>query len=143
MTTNGNRNPNKHIHWKEELEKTGANIVIKAADVTKKQDMINLRNHILRTMPPIGGVANGAMVQSNCFFSDLTYDALQEVLRPKVDGSVILDEVFSDDDLEFFLLFSSISAVVGQPFQANYDAANNVSFPNLRFDSSHEKLTTA
>jgi short-subunit dehydrogenase len=143
MTTNGNRNPNKHIHWKEELEKTGANIVIKAADVTKKQDMINLHNHILGTMPPIGGVANGAMVQSNCFFSDLTYDALQEVLKPKVDGSMILDEVFSDDDLEFFLLFSSISAVVGQPFQANYDAANNVSFPNLRFDSSHGKLITA
>ncbi|KAJ6076340.1 hypothetical protein N7499_008321 [Penicillium canescens] len=119
------RNPNKHTLWKEELEKRGANIVIKAADVTKKQDMINLRNHILGAMPSIGGVANGAMVQSNCCFSDLTYDALQEVLKPKVDGSVILDEVFSDDDLEFFLLFSSISAVVGQPFQANYDAANN------------------
>lgn len=83
------------------------------------------------------------MVQSNCYFSDLTYDALQEVLKPKVDGSVILDEVFSDDDLEFFFLFSSISAVVGQPFQSNYDAANNVSLPNLRFESSHEKLTTA
>ncbi|KAJ5985399.1 hypothetical protein N7522_012595 [Penicillium canescens] len=94
------RNPNKHTLWKEELEKRGANIVIRAADVTKKQDMINLRNHILGAMPSIGGLANGAMVQSNCFFSDLTYDALQEVLKPKVDGSVILDE-------------------------ANYDAANN------------------
>ena len=52
MATNGNRTPNKHILWKEELEKRGANIVIKAADVTKKQDMINLRNHILGAMPP-------------------------------------------------------------------------------------------
>jgi hypothetical protein len=102
--------------------------VIKAADVTKKQDMINLRDYILSTMPPIGGVANGAMLQANCFFSDLPYDALQEVLKPKVDGSLILDEIFSSDDLDVFLLFSSISAVVGQPFQANYDAANNVSF---------------
>ncbi|GIK06559.1 hypothetical protein Aspvir_002209 [Aspergillus viridinutans] len=119
------RNPNKDRLWTKELEKQGANVVIKAADVTKKQDMINLRNHILSTMPPIGGVANSAMLQSNCFFPDLTYDILQEVLRPKVDGSVVLDEVFSSDDLDFFLLFSSISAVVGQPFQANYDAANN------------------
>ncbi|KAJ5509586.1 hypothetical protein N7527_011729 [Penicillium freii] len=76
-------------------------------------------------MPPIGGVENGAMIQSNCYFPDLTYDTLQKVLNPKVDGSLILDEVFSDDDLEFFLLFSSISAVVGQPSQANYDAANS------------------
>ncbi|RYP79847.1 hypothetical protein DL770_006493 [Monosporascus sp. CRB-9-2] len=119
------RNPKNEEHWKEELEKQDANILIEAADVTNKQDMVNLRNHILSTMPPIGGLANGAMVQSNCSFPDLTYDALQEVLRPKVDGSVILDEVFSDDDLDFFLLFSSISAVTGQPFQANYDAANS------------------
>ncbi|GIC92267.1 putative PKS-like enzyme [Aspergillus udagawae] len=119
------RNPDKDGLWIKELEKQGANVVIKAADVTKNQDMINLRNHILSTMPPIGGVANGAMLQSNCFFSDLTYDDLQEVLRPKVDGSLVLNEVFSRDDLDFFLLLSSISAVVGQPFQANYDAANN------------------
>ncbi|KAF7155349.1 hypothetical protein CNMCM5623_007420 [Aspergillus felis] len=119
------RNPNKDELWTKELEKQGANVVIKAADVTKKQDMTNLRNHILSTMPPIGGAANGAMLQSNCFFADLTYDTLQEVLKPKVDGSLVLDEVFSSDDLDFFLLFSSISAVVGQPFQANYDAANN------------------
>jgi short-subunit dehydrogenase len=130
IATNSNRNPDNDGLWIKELEKQGANVVIKAADVTKKQDMINLRNHILSTMPPIGGVANGAMLQSNLFFSDLTYDDLQEVLRPKVDGSLVLNEVFSRDDLDFFLLFSSISAVVGQPFQANYDAANNVSsFP--------------
>ncbi|RYP14468.1 hypothetical protein DL765_006358 [Monosporascus sp. GIB2] len=77
-----------------------------------------------RTMPPIEGLANVAMVQSNCFFPDLTYDALQEVLMPKVDRSAIPDEVFSDHDPDFFLLSSSISAVTGQPFQANSDAAN-------------------
>jgi hypothetical protein len=88
--------------------------------------MTNLRDYILSNMPPIGGVANGAMVQSNCSFSDLTYDTLQIVMKPKVEGSLILDEVFPDDNLEFFILFSSISAVVGQQFQSNYDAANNV-----------------
>ncbi|KAH2384493.1 hypothetical protein KXV98_008325 [Aspergillus fumigatus] len=119
------RNPDKDDLWTKELEQRGAHIEIMAADVTKKQEMINVRNQILSAMPPIGGVANGAMLQSNCFFSDLTYEALQDVLKPKVDGSLVLDEVFSSDDLDFFLLFSSISAVVGQPFQANYDAANN------------------
>ncbi|RDL31043.1 Nonribosomal peptide synthetase 14 [Venustampulla echinocandica] len=119
------RNPNKEAPWKDELQNQGAKIAIEAADVTNKQDMINLRNHILSTMPPIGGVANGAMVQSNCYFPDLTYNTLQEVLKPKVDGSLILDEVFCSTNLDFFLLFSSISAVTGQPFQANYAAANN------------------
>ncbi|WEW55381.1 hypothetical protein PRK78_000811 [Emydomyces testavorans] len=125
MATHNNKNPNKDGLWKKDLESLGASIVIEAADVRNKQDVINLRNQILSIMPPIGGVVNGAMLQSNCFFSDMTYDALLKVLEPKVDGSVVLDEVFSTDDLDFFLLFSSISAVVGQPFQANYDAANN------------------
>lgn len=128
ISTDSNSNPDKDDLWTKELEQRGAHIEIMAADVTKKQEMINVRNQILSAMPPIGGVANGAMIQSNCFFSDLTYEALQDVLKPKVDGSLVLDEVFSSDDLDFFLLFSSISAVVGQPFQANYDAANNVKF---------------
>lgn len=102
--------------------------------------MTSLRDDILSTMPPIGGVANGAMVQSNFLFSDLTYEALQEVLKPKVDGSVILDEVFLDDNLDFFILFSSISAITGQPFQANYDAANNVSLTTFPSCESHDGL---
>ncbi|RYP41287.1 hypothetical protein DL767_001141 [Monosporascus sp. MG133] len=87
--------------------------------------MINLRNHILSVMPSIGSLANAAMIQSNCLFPDLMYGALQEVLKPKVDGSVILDAVFSDDDPDSSLLFSSIPAMTGQPFQANCDAANS------------------
>ena len=78
-------------------------------------------------MPAIGGVANGAMVLSDRLFADMPYESFQKVLEPKVDGSKNLDEVFSGDDLDFFILFSSISVVTGQRSQANYAAANNVS----------------
>ena len=113
--------------WKNELQKQGAKIAIEAADVTNKQQLVELRARILENMPPIGGVANGAMVLSDKLFADMSYDSFQKVLKPKVDGSMNLDEVFTDDDLEFFVLFSSISAVTGQRSQANYAAANNVS----------------
>lgn len=125
--TNSYRNPDKEALWKDELQRQGANIAIEAADVTKKEDLVDLRTRILDTMPPIGGVANGAMVLSDKLFADMTYDNFQKVLKPKVDGSKNLNEVFSDDDLDFFILFSSISAVTGQRSQANYAAANNVS----------------
>jgi hypothetical protein len=100
---------------------------MEAVDVTDKQDLLDLRTRVLKTMPPIGGVANGAMVMSNGLFADMTYESFQKVLKPKVDGSKYLDEVFSNDDLDFFILFSSISGVTGQQSQANYAAANNVS----------------
>lgn len=88
---------------------------------------MDLRTRVLSTMPPIGGVANGAMILSDKMFADMTYESFQNVLKPKVDGSKNLDEVFSGDNLDFFILFSSISAVTGQRSQANYAAANNVS----------------
>ena len=78
-------------------------------------------------MPAIGGIANGAMVMGNSFFGEMSFETFQKVMAPKVDGSINLDEVFSGDDLDFFILFSSISAVTGQQGQANYAAANNVS----------------
>ncbi|KAI9040688.1 PKS-NRPS hybrid synthetase psoA [Aspergillus affinis] len=119
------RNPDKKALWKDELQKQGANIAIEAADVTNKQQLVELRARILENMPPIGGVANGAMVLSDKLFADMSYDSFQKVLKPKVDGSMNLDEVFANDDLDFFILFSSISAVTGQRSQANYAAANN------------------
>ncbi|KAI4230036.1 MAG: hypothetical protein L6R36_000415 [Xanthoria steineri] len=119
------RNPDKGALWREELQRQGVNIAMEAADVTKKQDVVKLRNLILGSMPPVGGVANGAMVLSDKMFADMSYESFQDVLRPKVDGSRNLDEVFSGDDLDFFILFSSISAVTGQRSQANYAAANS------------------
>lgn len=121
------RNPDKEALWKAELQKKGANIAIEAADVTNKKQLTELRARTLKNMPPIGGVANGAMVLSDKLFADMSYDSFQKVLKPKVDGSMNLDEVFANDDLDFFILFSSISAVTGQRSQANYAAANNVS----------------
>lgn len=118
--------------WKNELQQQGVNIAIEAADVTNKQQLLELRTRILENMPPIGGVANGAMVLSDKLFADMSYDSFQKVLKPKVDGSMNLDEVFANDDLDFFILFSSISAVTGQRSQANYAAANNVS--STRYD---------
>lgn len=129
------RNPDKSAPWKDELLAKGAHVVVEAADVTKKQDVMDLRDRILTTMPAIGGVANGAMVMGNSFLADMSFDVFQKVMAPKVDGSVNLDTVFSGDDLEFFMLFSSISAVTGQQGQANYAAANNVSQPLCYWNS--------
>ena len=43
---------------------------------------------------------------------------------PKIDGTNHLDELFHDIDLDFFVLFSSLSAVIGNVGQSNYAAAN-------------------
>ncbi|EAW15062.1 PKS-NRPS hybrid synthetase psoA [Aspergillus clavatus NRRL 1] len=120
------RNPEKQGQlWKEELLRQGVNIVIEAADVTKKHHLMELRSRIVSSMPPVGGIANGAMLLDDRLFIDMPFESFQTAMNPKVHGSIYLEEVFSGDDLDFFLFFSSISVMTGQRTQANYVAANN------------------
>lgn len=75
-------------------------------------------------MPPIAGVAHGAMVLVDNLFQNMSYEDLMTVFRPKVLGAIHLDELFSEDTLDFFILFSSITGVVGNTGQSNYIGAN-------------------
>lgn len=75
-------------------------------------------------MPAIGGVAQGAMVLKDTMFFDLNQDRFDRVVRPKVTGSLLLDELFSEDTLDFMVFFSSMAAMTGNPGQVAYNAAN-------------------
>src|SRR5205085_6591259 len=46
------------------------------------------------------------------------------VLAPKLHGATNLDLATEDDDLEIFVLFSSLAAVVPNPGQSDYAYAN-------------------
>lgn len=45
-------------------------------------------------------------------------------MNPKVIGTKNLDEVLGDAKLDFFIVFSSLTSVVGNSEQSNYTAAN-------------------
>lgn len=75
-------------------------------------------------MPPLGGVAQGAMVLADASFRNMTIEGWQTVCRPKVQGTINIDTLLHDVDLDFFICFSSVSAVTGNPGQSNYSAAN-------------------
>ena len=79
---------------------------------------------ICQEMPPIAGVAQGAMVLHDTMFLDLDMERLNKVIRPKVNGSIYLEEIFGDVDLDFFVFFSSMACVTGNPGQSAYAAAN-------------------
>jgi len=53
-----------------------------------------------------------------------TSDEIAAVLAPKVYGTVYLDEFTQNDPLDFFMLFSSVAAVMGNMGQCDYAYAN-------------------
>ena len=93
-------------------------------DVSDKGAVKKVVDEIRATCPPVAGVANGAMVLNDVLLSDMSCDQMENVLKPKIDGSNHLAEVFQDHHLDFFVLFSSLTAAIGNPGQSNYAAAN-------------------
>lgn len=75
-------------------------------------------------MPPIAGVANGALLLRDTPVATMPYGAFAEVAKPKVEGTLNLDRLFSRNTLDWFIAFSSIVATTGNMGQAAYSAAN-------------------
>ncbi|KAI0121327.1 hypothetical protein BJ170DRAFT_661182 [Xylariales sp. AK1849] len=119
------RKPNLSSKWKTELSRThGVTIHFEKLDVTSPADVWAFKSRLSKTMPPVAGVVNGAMVLEDRVFAQMTLENWNRVLLPKTVGSKNLDMVFGDSDLEFFIMTSSFAAIGGHPGQSNYATAN-------------------
>ena len=119
------RNPSVDPEWLRAMEDLGATIKVLAMDVTSRSSLMNAYKDLCETMPPIAGVANAAMVLKDGLFENVPYDQFKATLRPKVDGTALLDELFSEDNLDFFMAFSSLTYTTGNLGQSAYSVANS------------------
>lgn len=72
----------------------------------------------------LNGILHSAGILKDGLFRNQTLEDFKETLRPKVDGAWNLDQAVGSHELDFFILFSSLASVVGNPGQASYSAAN-------------------
>jgi len=107
------------------LEAQAAELLIVEADVTNRVQMETAVSQARRRFGTIHGVFHTAGVPPRGLMSLKEAERAAAVLAPKVQGTAVLHELFSDANLDFMLLFSSISAVTGGgPGQVDYSAAN-------------------
>ncbi|KAI0436038.1 beta-ketoacyl synthase domain-containing protein [Xylaria telfairii] len=119
------RNPGKiDPAWVESNESRGAIVKLFANDVTDERALKSVYNTIVETMPPVAGLVQGAMVLKDSAIRDMNLPDMLNVLRPRVEGSLYLDNIFRDVDLDFFVFLSSMTGVLGNMGQANYTTAN-------------------
>ncbi|WP_240956610.1 type I polyketide synthase, partial [Micromonospora sp. HNM0581] len=103
-----------------ELSAAGARVELVAADVADRGQLTALLNG----RPDLSAVVHTAGVLDDGVVSSLSADRVSGVLRPKVDAAWLLDELTRDRELSAFVLFSSMSGVLGAPGQGSYAAAN-------------------
>ncbi len=107
-----------------ELRDLGAKIEYKHADVTDRQALANVIQEIQDDFGSLNGILHSAGVIHDHVILKKSKEEFEAVLSPEVSGALNLDQASQALQLDFFVLFSSIAAVTGNPGQADYACAN-------------------
>ncbi|MCV7281299.1 SDR family NAD(P)-dependent oxidoreductase [Mycolicibacterium flavescens] len=106
------------------LEERGVSVRVLAVDIAAAGAADVLRD-ALRELPPVRGVIHAAGVEAGALLVNTTADDFTAAMRPKVDGTLTLHEVFPPEQLDWMVLFSSCGYLAGFPGQGAYACANS------------------
>ena len=106
------------------MEKHGAVVTTVPADVTQPADLEKVLRKIHATGFPLKGIMHAAAVVDDALIMDLSPERFLPVMGPKIAGTWNLHTMTLEEDLDFFVLFSSIAAIHPQPGMGSYAAAN-------------------
>ncbi|NVJ06369.1 SDR family NAD(P)-dependent oxidoreductase [Myxococcus sp. AM001] len=121
----GRNPPSEEAHVVlQALAAEGVSVRVLPADVGERESLARALAELRADMPPLRGVIHAAGLLDDALLARQERERIERVLRPKVAGALHLDQQTREDPLDFFVMFSSIAALLGGVGQANYSAAN-------------------
>lgn len=108
----------------ESLVQAGTRIRVEALDAADAEAVAELVARMTREEGPLRGIIHAAVLLEDGLIAGLAPDRLRAVLAPKLLGAENLDRASADHPLDFFVVFSSATTVIGSPGQGAYVAAN-------------------
>jgi phthiocerol/phenolphthiocerol synthesis type-I polyketide synthase E len=106
------------------LQADGRDFMVAQADVCEPSQMRAVVDSTVERWGAISGVFHAAGVAGAGLIQVKDLDSIEPVIRPKVAGTLVLDQVLAGQPLDFMVLFGSNAANVGTVGQADYCAAN-------------------
>ena len=102
-----------------EMKELCVHVMAPKCDVASEASVSSMLDDCARTMPPVKGCINAALVLQDAMFSNMTLAQWNLAVNAKVDTAWNLHRHLPKD-LDFFILLSSLAGVVGQMATANY-----------------------
>lgn len=124
------------------LEERGVSVTVAAVDIGAPGSAEALRD-VLRPLPPVRGVIHAAGVEAGALLMNTSSDEFAAAMHPKVHGTLVLNEVFPPEQLDWMVLFSSCGYLAGFPGQGAYACANSFLDVMARYRRSLGDRTTA
>jgi acyl transferase domain-containing protein/acyl-CoA synthetase (AMP-forming)/AMP-acid ligase II len=102
----------------------GIDAQVSQADICEESALQNLINEIKKTKPVIKGVIHAAGTIDDRLIREQTWESFERVLAAKVIGTYNLHNSLANEQLDFLVMLSSVTSIVGNIGQSNYAAAN-------------------
>jgi len=125
--TQAGMNLGKRIAAVREIEELGSEVMVLRADVAVEKDMRAVMGAIDESFGALNGVIHAAGLPGRESFigmMELDRAGCERQLRPKVSGIRVLERVLRGRQLDFILLTSTLSAVLGGIGWTAYSAAD-------------------
>ncbi len=114
----------RRIRAVREIERLGSEVLVARADVSDVESMRVVLDETRRRFGELHGVFHAAGVLRDAPILSKTQLEAEEVFAPKVHGTMVLDLLLAELELDFVVLFSSLSALVAPAGQVDYVAAS-------------------
>ena len=119
------RNPGARLNdLARRLSSTGTTLVAVAADATDQTAMSALFDRFGTELPALEGIYLAAFAGGPVALSDMTDDDVNSMFRPKLDALGVLHALSLRTAVQQFVLFSSISGLLGSRWLAHYTATS-------------------
>jgi acyl transferase domain-containing protein/acyl carrier protein len=114
----------RKIRSVEKLESLGAEVLPLTANVSDREEMLRALDAIHARFGPINGVIHAAGIPGGGLVQLKNPGATENVLSPKVAGTLVLESLLNVASLDFFVLCSSVDAISPLMGAVDYCAAN-------------------
>jgi myxalamid-type polyketide synthase MxaB len=108
----------------DQLCESGTQVTVCQGDVSDLQSLTRNIQQIGQEGKPLLGVFHAAGTLADGILFDMDLSQWDKAFAPKFSGAWNLHLATLDQPLDFFVMFSSVAAVLGSPGQGNYAAGN-------------------